>query len=52
MISTGYGTFDGEGPPSHEPIVGGSGAYSRARGYAEGGDNEQGGLRYTLHVQK
>ena len=52
VISTGYGTFNGEAPPSRDPIVGGSGAYSRARGYAEGGESEQGGLRYTLHVQK
>ena len=52
VLSTGYGTFNGETPPSRDPIVGGSGAYSTARGYAEGGENDQGGIRYVLHVEK
>ena len=52
VLSTGYGTFNGETPPSRDPIVGGSGAYSTARGHAEGGENDQGGIRYVLHVEK
>ncbi len=53
VMVTGYGTFNGgEAPPSLDPIVGGSGAYSKARGYGEGGENDQGGLRYTLHIDK
>ncbi len=52
VMVTGYGTFNGEAPPSLDPIVGGSGAYSKARGYGEGGENDEGGLRYTLHVDK
>ena len=52
VLSTGYGSFNGETPPSRDPIVGGSGAYSKARGYAEGGETDQGGLRYILHVEK
>ena len=52
VLATGYGTFNGETPPSRDPIVGGSGAYSKARGYAEGRENDQGGIRYILHVEK
>ena len=52
VVATGYGTFNGETPPSRDPVVGGSGAYSRARGYAEGGENDEGGIRYILHIEK
>ena len=52
VLGTGYGTFNGETPPSRDPIVGGSGAFSKARGYAEGGENDEGGIRYVLHVEK
>ncbi len=52
VLATGYGTFNGETPPSRDPIVGGSGAYSTARGYAEGGENDAGGIRYVLHLEK
>ena len=52
VLSTGYGSFNGETMPSRDPIVGGSGSYSKARGYAEGTEGDQGGLRYVLHVEK
>ena len=52
VLSTGYGSFNGETMPSRDPIVGGSGTYSKARGYAEGRESDEGGLRYVLHVQK
>ncbi len=52
VLSTGYGAFNGETPPSRDPIVGGSGAYSKARGYAEGRESDEGGIRYVLHVEK
>lgn len=52
VLSTGYGSFNGETMPSRDPIVGGSGTYSKARGYAEGTEGDEGGLRYVLHVEK
>jgi allene oxide cyclase len=52
VLSVGYGSFNGDTPPSLDPIVGGSGAYSKARGYAEGTENDEGGTRYVLHVGK
>jgi len=52
VLSTGYGSFNGETMPSHDPIVGGSGSYSKARGYAEGTESEEGALRYVLHIEK
>ncbi len=52
VLSTGYGSFNGETMPSRDPIVGGSGTYSKARGYAEGTESDEGGLRYVLHVEK
>lgn len=52
VISTGYGTFNGEAPPSYDPIVGGTGAYWAARGYAVGNDSPEGGIRYVLRFKK
>lgn len=52
VLSTGYGSFNGETMPSRDPIVGGSGTYSKARGYAEGTESDEGGLRYSLRVEK
>lgn len=52
VLSTGYGEFNGDTPPSRDPIVGGSGAYSRARGYAVGDETDEGTVRYTLHLQR
>ena len=52
VLAVGYGKFNGETPPSRDPIVGGSGAYSTARGYAEGGESPGGGIRYVLHLEK
>ncbi len=52
VLSTGYGSFNGETMPSRDPIVGGSGTYTKARGYAEGTESDEGGLRYDLHVEK
>ena len=51
VLSTGYGAFNGDTPPSRDPIVGGSGAYSTARGYAAGEESDE-GIRYRVHLRK
>lgn len=52
IIATGYGEFNGDAPPSRDPIVGGSGDYSDARGYAAGEELADGTIRYVLHLEK
>jgi len=51
VLATGYGEFNGDTPPSRDPIVGGSGAYSAARGYASGEETGEGTIRYVVHLR-
>lgn len=52
VITTGYGTFNGESGKSRDPIVGGSGAYSNARGWADGEETGEDTVRYVIHLEK
>jgi len=52
VISTGYGEFNGAEDTSRDPIVGGSGAYSDARGWADGEETGEDTVRYVIHLEK
>ncbi|MGH9153788.1 MAG: hypothetical protein ACRD03_15620 [Acidimicrobiales bacterium] len=52
VISTGYGEFNGAEDTSRDPIVGGTGAYSDARGWAEGKETGEETVRYVIHLEK
>jgi hypothetical protein len=47
LIQSGYGAGLNDGPTVHEPVIGGSGVYSGARG--EGVDHEQ-GRKDVFHI--
>ena len=52
IVSTGYGAFNGgeHGNPRN-PIVGGSGSYSKARGWVEEAESGDGTFTETFHFE-
>jgi hypothetical protein len=51
VIETGYGAGVNGNKKTHEPIVGGTGKYSTARGYATGVETSRTTIKEVLHLQ-
>jgi hypothetical protein len=51
VIETGYGAGVNGNKTTHEPIVGGTGTYSTARGFAVGQETGRTTIKEVLHLQ-
>ena len=51
VVTTGYGERNGAGDSAQSPIIGGTGAYSTARGYIEETETGEATIRVVFHLE-